>query len=68
MSSTPQIPRAKSIEMLCIMFTEQEELIAKLTKALAKLGCSCTQKTRETALEAHEVFCTYKMAMQDLTR
>lgn len=38
-----------------------------LTKALARLGCSCTQKTRETDIEAHEMFCQFRMAMQDMS-
>lgn len=66
MANMLKIPRAKTVEMLCIMFNEQDERIAKLTCALAKLGCSCTQKTRETDLEAHECFCLYKMAMEDI--
>lgn len=73
MSNTLRIPRAKTVEMLAIMFNEQDERIGelqvqvtKLTRALAKLGCSCTQKTRDPDLEAHEKFCLYKMAMEDI--
>lgn len=46
---------------------EVESRIYRLTKALAHLGCSCTQKTRETDIEAHEVFCRFRQAMQDMS-
>lgn len=40
--------------------------IQDLTKALAHLGCSCTVKTRETDVEAHQLFCRFRMKMQDI--
>lgn len=46
---------------------EVESRIYKLVKALARLGCSCTQKTCETDIDAHEVFCRFRLAMQDLS-
>lgn len=50
-----------------VAMVEAAERIDKLTHALAHLGCSCTQKTREVDLEAHEIFCRYRNAMEDLT-
>lgn len=41
--------------------------INALTRALARLGCSCCVKTREVDLEAHEVFCLYRSAMEDMS-
>ena len=45
---------------------ELESKIIRLTRALARLGCSCTQKTREMDVEAHERFCQYRMAVENL--
>lgn len=67
MSSTPQITRGKAIELLGVMFLEQNQLITGLTKALAKLGCSCTQPSVSTALEAHTVGCRFRTAMQEIS-
>lgn len=39
----------------------------KLEKALAKLGCSCTLKTREIEPEAHQQFCNFRVALEDLS-
>lgn len=59
--------RVSAVALACASHAAGLELkVNALTKALAKLGCSCTQKTRETELEAHEKFCTYKMVMEDL--
>lgn len=59
--------RVSAVALACASHAAGLELkVNALTKQLAKLGCSCTQKTRETDLEAHERFCQFRMSMEDL--
>ena len=48
------------------LLAEANLQIQGLLKALAHLGCSCTCRSRETDLGAHETFCKYRMKAEDL--
>jgi len=48
------------------LLAEANLQIQGLLKALAHLGCSCTCKTREVDLGAHELFCKFRMKAEDL--
>jgi hypothetical protein len=68
MSTEPSYrDRVSAVALACASHAADLELkVNALTKQLAKLGCSCCVKTRETDLEAHEKFCSYKMAMETI--
>lgn len=61
-----QIDQKGAIRLLGGLFKDDTRRIAGLTKALAKLGCSCVCKTAEVDLEAHDRFCRYRNAIEDL--
>ncbi len=61
-----QINKHGAIQLIDALLTEDARRIQGLVKALAKLGCSCVTRTTEVDLEAHQRFCRYKMAMEDL--
>jgi len=48
------------------LLAEANVQIQGLLKALAHLGCSCTCRTREVDLGAHELFCKYRNKAEDL--
>ena len=48
------------------LLAESNLQVQGLLKALAHLGCSCTCRTRETDLGAHDAFCKYRMKAEDL--
>lgn len=59
--------RVSAVALACASHAADLELkVNALTKRLAKLGCSCCVKTRETDIEAHERFCQYRMALEDI--
>ncbi len=61
-----QINKHGAIQLIDALLTEDTRRIQGLVKALAKLGCSCVCKTAEVDLEAHDRFCRYRSAMEDL--
>jgi hypothetical protein len=61
-----QIDKYGAIQFIDVLLNEDTRRIRLLTKALAKLGCSCTTRTAEVELEAHQIFCRYRMKMEDM--
>lgn len=54
------------IELIDAILAEDTRIVRALTRACAKLGCSCTVRTAETNTTAHERFCNYRMAMENI--
>lgn len=61
-----QIDRKGAITLIDAILTDDTRRYRLVVKALAKLGCSCVVKTAEVDLEAHQRFCRYRMAMEDI--
>lgn len=61
-----QIDKRGAFRLIEDLLSDDTRRIQGLTKALAKLGCSCVCRTAEVDLEAHGPFCRYRMAMEDL--
>lgn len=62
-----QINKHGAIQLIDALLNDDTRRIRLLTKALAKLGCSCVTRTAEVELEAHDCFCKYRNAIEDMS-
>ncbi len=61
-----QINQKGALNLIDALLTDDVRVIGALIRALAKLGCSCTTRTAEVELEAHQQFCRYRMKIEDI--